>query len=95
MTGQDDGAVPVIIVLPAEIDMVNAEEVRDRLVEAASPGVAVVVADLTNTTFCDTAGFRELSRPGASWRQAGCSCGWRPRRATSGASWSCSAWIRS
>jgi anti-anti-sigma factor len=59
MTGQDHGAVPVIVGLPAEIDMMNAE-VRDLLVGAALPGVAVVVADLTNTTFCDSSGFREL-----------------------------------
>lgn len=60
MTGQDHGAVPAIVGLPAEIDMTNAEDVRNLLVGAAMPGVAVVVADLTSTTFCDSSGFREI-----------------------------------
>jgi anti-sigma B factor antagonist len=51
---------PVVIQLPAEIDLLNAEAVRDLLVKAAAPGVAVVVADLAATAFCDSAGFREL-----------------------------------
>jgi anti-anti-sigma factor len=60
MLGKDHAAAPVVVQLPAEIDLVNSGEVRAMLVRAATPGVEVVIADLTNTTFCDSAGFREL-----------------------------------
>jgi anti-anti-sigma factor len=51
-----------IVRLPAEIDSSNAEQVRERLCAALRPGVQVVVADLTATTFCDVAGVRGLAR---------------------------------
>ena len=60
MPGKDHAVAPVIVQLPAEIDLVNADEVRGILLGAASPGVGVVIADLANTTFCDSAGFRAL-----------------------------------
>jgi anti-anti-sigma factor len=59
MSGQG-GAGPAIVELPTEIDVLNAEEVRDLLVRAAVPGVTLVVADLTNTTFCDSSAFQEI-----------------------------------
>lgn len=52
--------MPVVVTLPAEIDFLNAAEVCDQICAAFQPGVAVVVADLTATTFCDTAGIRHL-----------------------------------
>jgi anti-anti-sigma factor len=52
----------IVVRLPAEIDSSNAEHVRQRLCAALIPGVRVVVADLTGTTFCDVAGVRGLSR---------------------------------
>lgn len=52
----------VVVRLPAEIDSSNAEHVRQRLCAAFVPGVQVVVADLTATTFCDVAGVRSLAR---------------------------------
>jgi anti-anti-sigma factor len=51
-----------VVRLPAEIDSSNAEHVRQRLCAALTPGVRIVVADLTATTFCDVAGVRSLVR---------------------------------
>jgi anti-sigma B factor antagonist len=52
---------PVVVVLPAEIDMTNAEHVAAQLRCAFVPGVKLVVADLTKTSFCDSAGIRALT----------------------------------
>ncbi len=52
----------VVVVLPDEIDFVNAEPVGELLGAAIVPGVAVVVADLTVTSFCDCAGVNSLIR---------------------------------
>jgi anti-sigma B factor antagonist len=51
-----------IVALPAEIDIANAEQVWHRLSAALAPGVEVVVADLSATTFCDASGIRALLR---------------------------------
>jgi anti-sigma B factor antagonist len=53
-------ADPVIVRLPAEIDMANAQDVGERLCSAFTPGVSVVIADLTSTVFCDSAGLRQF-----------------------------------
>lgn len=52
----------VIVSLPREIDMTNAEHVGQQLRAAFAPGVHVVIADLTATSFCDSAGIRALTR---------------------------------
>jgi anti-sigma B factor antagonist len=49
-----------VVALPADIDTVNAESVGALLAAAIAPGVAVIVADLTMTTFCDCAGVHSL-----------------------------------
>jgi anti-sigma B factor antagonist len=51
---------PVIVPLPAEIDMANAEDVGEQLCAAFAPGVTVVIADLGPTVFCDSSGARQL-----------------------------------
>ena len=51
---------PAVIVLPVEIDISNSAEVAVRLRAAFGSGSAVVVADLTATSFCDTSGARAL-----------------------------------
>lgn len=51
---------PVVVVLPVEIDVFTAGAVSERLMAAIVPGVAVVIADLTGTTFCDCAGVSAL-----------------------------------
>jgi anti-sigma B factor antagonist len=53
--------------MPAEIDAVNAENVRHELLSAASLGAAVVVIDMSGTTFCDSAGVQAII---AAYRQA-------------------------
>jgi anti-sigma B factor antagonist len=51
---------PVVLRLPAEIDMTNAERVGEELCSAFSRGATVVIADLTSTVFCDCAGARQF-----------------------------------
>jgi anti-sigma B factor antagonist len=46
--------------MPAEIDVTNSEQVLDALNDALAPGVAVVIADMTSTVFCDSSGVRAL-----------------------------------
>jgi anti-sigma B factor antagonist len=52
-------AQPAVVTLPAEIDMFNADAVEAQLRDACAPG-ATVIADLSATTFCDSAGARAL-----------------------------------
>jgi anti-sigma B factor antagonist len=51
---------PVVVAMPAEIDMANADGVGEQLRSAFTPGVTVVVADMTLTGFCDSYGMRPL-----------------------------------
>jgi anti-sigma B factor antagonist len=51
---------PVIVRLPAEIDIANAEDVGEQLRSAFTHGVTLVIADLTATVFCDSSGLRQL-----------------------------------
>ena len=53
-------AGPMVVTLPAEIDVANADGVGAELQAAFAPGVTVVVADMTATTFCDSRGIRAL-----------------------------------
>jgi anti-sigma B factor antagonist len=50
----------VIVRLPAEIDIANAEDVGEQLRSAFTPGITLVIADLTATVFCDSSGLRQL-----------------------------------
>lgn len=52
----------VLIVLPVEIDMTNAHEVGAELTRALGPGPQTLVADMTGTVFCDSAGVQMLVR---------------------------------
>jgi anti-sigma B factor antagonist len=51
---------PVIVSLPAEIDIANAEDVGEQLRAAFAPGVTVVIADLGSTVFCNVSGARQV-----------------------------------
>jgi len=51
-----------IMTLPAEIDMSNAELVREDLLSAVAQGASRLIADMTATTFCDSAGVTVLVR---------------------------------
>jgi len=55
-------AQPVLVTLPGEIDMANADSISEQLAAAFAPGVRVVIADMTATTFCDSAGIGMLLR---------------------------------
>jgi len=52
----------VVVALPAEIDMANADQVGQQLGSAFTPGVKTVIADMTATRFCDSSGINMLVR---------------------------------
>jgi anti-anti-sigma factor len=49
-----------VVRIPAEVDLKNAEDVQAGLFEAVGSGAAVVIADMTGTTFTDSMGARAL-----------------------------------
>ena len=51
---------PVIVRLPAEIDIANGAAVGRQLCAAFAPGVTIVIADMTATVFCDSSGISQL-----------------------------------
>ena len=51
--------VPVVAA-PEEIDITNAPELRSALLEAAAHGHGTIVADLSQTQFCDSSGLHTL-----------------------------------
>lgn len=51
-----------VVALPDEIDLLNAEQVRDTLLAVLNRDVSVLVADMTATTFCSCAGASALAR---------------------------------
>jgi anti-sigma B factor antagonist len=59
---------PAVVSLPAEIDVTNADEVLALVTGVLADGVTVIIADLTTTSFCDSAGLRHLLM---AHRQAG------------------------
>lgn len=51
-----------VVTLPAEIDVTNADAVREDLLAVLNEGAVLLVADLSKTTFCDSAGVSALVR---------------------------------
>ena len=51
-----------VVTLPVEIDVTNADMVRDELLGVLNQGAALLIADLSKTTFCDSAGVSALVR---------------------------------
>jgi anti-sigma B factor antagonist len=51
-----------VVTLPAEIDITNADRVREDLLSVLNQGAALLIADLSKTTFCDSAGVGALAR---------------------------------
>ena len=49
-----------VIVMPAEIDAANADEVRQALFAAVTPGTTILIIDMSGTTFCDSAGLKAV-----------------------------------
>jgi anti-sigma B factor antagonist len=54
----EDG--PAVVRMPAEIDITNADEIRQRLRAAASRSSSVLIIDMSATTFCDSAGVQAI-----------------------------------
>ena len=51
-----------VVTVPAEIDISNADNVRDDLLSVVKDGPAALVVDMSETTFCDSAGVNSLVR---------------------------------
>ena len=51
-----------VIKLPAEVDVSNANQVGQDLAAAVAQGASLVIADMSATTFCDSAGVTALVR---------------------------------
>ena len=51
-----------IVAFPAQVDVSNAGQLRDRLLSVINRGAAVLVADLTGTVSCDHAAVTALAR---------------------------------
>jgi anti-sigma B factor antagonist len=51
-----------VVTFPAEIDMATADPIGEQVTAALAPGVHAVIADMTATTFCDSAGITMLIR---------------------------------
>ena len=51
-----------VITLPAEIDITNADQVREDLLSVLNQGAVLLIADMSETTFCDSAGVGALAR---------------------------------
>jgi anti-anti-sigma factor len=49
-----------VITMPAEIDAANADEIGRVLLAAVSPGTAILIIDMSGTTFCDSAGLKAI-----------------------------------
>lgn len=52
----------VVVSLPAEIDISNADQVREDLLSVINRGAVLLVVDMSATTFCDSAGVNALVR---------------------------------
>ncbi len=51
-----------VVRLPAEIDLTVADELREALLAVLNQGALGLIADMTATTFCDSAGITALVR---------------------------------
>ena len=51
-----------VVTLPAEIDVTNADMVQEELLGVLNQGAVLLIADLSKTSFCDSAGVSALVR---------------------------------
>jgi anti-sigma B factor antagonist len=51
-----------VVTLPAEVDVTNADAVREELLAVMNHGAALLIADMSKTNFCDSAGVSALVR---------------------------------
>jgi anti-sigma B factor antagonist len=61
----------LVVALPSEIDISNAEEVLGDLLAAIDCGSPIVVADMSMTAFCDVSGVYALLAAGRHALEAG------------------------
>ena len=67
-----DWARPVAVVtMPDEIDIANAEDVRDTLLAVLNQGITTLIVDMTQTTFCACAGAAAFARAQQRARASG------------------------
>jgi anti-anti-sigma regulatory factor len=60
MADQKPRTPPVIVTFPAQVNAVNAEHAAGQISASFTPGVTVVIADLTSTTCRDGSAIRHL-----------------------------------
>ena len=51
-----------VVSLPVEIDISNADQIREDLLSVVNRGATTLVVDMSATTFCDSAGVNALVR---------------------------------
>ena len=51
-----------MVTLPAEVDVSNADQIRQDLAALLAQDASVVIVDMSPTTFCDSAGVTALVR---------------------------------
>ena len=51
-----------VVTLPVEMDVTNADPVREELLAVMAQGAALLIADMSKTNFCDSAGVSALVR---------------------------------
>jgi anti-sigma B factor antagonist len=51
-----------VVRVPVEIDLTNADAVRETLLAALNQAARALIVDMTDTTFCDSAGITAVVR---------------------------------
>jgi anti-sigma B factor antagonist len=51
-----------VVTLPAEVDATNADAVGGELISVIDQGAEILIADMSTTEFCDSAGLSALVR---------------------------------
>ncbi len=51
-----------VVTLPVEIDVTNADTLREELLAVMNQGAVLLIADMSKTNFCDSAGVSALVR---------------------------------
>jgi anti-sigma B factor antagonist len=51
-----------VVTMPDEVDISNADDIRDTLLAVLNQGVATLIADMSQTTFCGCAGASVIAR---------------------------------
>ena len=60
-----------VVTMPDEIDIANAEDVRDTLLAVLNQGITTLIVDMTQTAFCACAGAAAFARAQQRARASG------------------------